>query len=811
MQILLQDLRFAFRQILRTPGFSLTAVLSLTLGIGATVAVYSIFYDAVLHPWPYAGIGRICDVWIADNNGVDETWTLTGPQIRRLRQTHAAEDVVALSATDETVTGTDAPEGVDAIKMSGSAFEFLGLPALLGRYIVPSDAPDGQDPQPVAVLSYKFWQRHYVGDPAVVGKTIQLTHKTYTIVGVMPARFTWMGADLYLPLKLESDQKHLYGTKIKLKPGVSMAAAEAEFRPLYQEFDRETPNFYPKQFKISVRRLADTYTRDLKKTMYLLFGAVALLLAIGCGNVSILLLARGTARQHEFAVRSAVGASGFRIVRQLLTESLLLSVAGAGMGVLLAYRMVAFIVPRLPEYSYPHEADFHINLAVLCFSVGLALLSGTIFGLFPALQSARPQISQVMQASMRRLTGNIRGRRLHAALIAGQIALTLLLMTAAAAAIQGFIRMNRAPLGYAPQHVMSLGFPLPENTHTTWAERTRFYAQLREKIGEMPGVLSAGISTNATPPSSGWLLPFEILGKPASQAQHAHAEFVSPEYFTTLQIPLLRGRTWDQSEIARGAALVLVNQSFVNRYLSSGDPMGHLVRFSQFTTLPPYRLAAAGGDGWLQIIGVVADSLNDGLDKPPAPAVYAPYTVVTWMGTQILVRTQGEPLAMVHSIRQKVASIEPDQLISDNVRDLEGWIQREPEYARTRLISLLFGAFSILGLTLAAVGLYSVVSYTVLQRTSELGVRVALGARRRDVLWLVGFSAGASVGLGIIAGLALSFGLNRLIAQWVENGTRDPIMLMAVSGLLILVAAFACLVPVRRALAVDPMAALRCE
>ena len=208
---------------------------------------------------------------------------------------------------------------------------------------------------------------------------------------------------------------------------------------------------------------------------------------------------------------------------------------------------------------------------------------------------------------------------------------------------------------------------------------------------------------------------------------------------------------------------------------------------------------------------MVADSLNDGLDKPPAPAVYAPYTVVTWMGTQILVRTQGEPLAMVHSIRQKVASIEPNQLISDNVRDLEGWIQREPEYARTRLISMLFGAFSILGLILAAVGLYSVVSYTVLQRTSELGVRVALGARRRDVLWLVGFSAGTSVGLGIIAGLALSFSLNRLIAQWVESGTRDPVMLLAVSGLLILVAAFACLVPARRALAVDPMAALRCE
>src|SRR5215813_13578233 len=258
---------------------------------------------------------------------------------------------------------------------------------------MPTDAPDGQDPQPVAVLGYKFWQRHYRGDPAVVGKTIQLDHKTYTILGVMPVRFTWRDEDVYVPLKMESDKTHRYGPEIKLKPGVSFEAAAAEFRPLYQEFDKQTPNVFPKQFKISVRGLAETYTRDLKKTMILLFGAVALLLAIGCGTVSILLLARGTARQHEFAVRSAVGASGFRIVRQLLTESLHLSLTGAGLGVFAAYRTIGFIIPRLPDHSYSYEADFHINFAVLCFSVGLALASGIVFGLFPALQSTQPEIS----------------------------------------------------------------------------------------------------------------------------------------------------------------------------------------------------------------------------------------------------------------------------------------------------------------------------------------------------------------------------------------------------------------------------------
>ncbi len=811
MQILLQDLRFAFRQILRNPGFSLTAVLSLTLGIGATVAVYSILYDAVLHPWPYAGIERVCDVWITDNAGRDGVWGLTGPQVRQLRQTHAAEDVVGFDGESLTVTGSDVPDDVRAGMMTGNGFEFMGMPAMLGRYFVPADAPDNQDPQAVTVLSYKFWQRHYRGDPSVVGKTIQLSHKTYTILGVLPPRFTWGGADLYLPLKMASDQTHRYEAKTKLKTGISLAAAEAEFGPLYQEFDRQTPNVFPKQFKISVRRLADTYTRDLEKTMDLLLGAVALLLAIGCANVSILLLARGTARQHEFAVRSAVGASRFRIVRQLLTESLLLSLAGAGLGVFVAYRAIGFIIPRLPEYSYPYEADFHINFGVLLFSVGLALLSGIVFGLFPALQLAQPEISQVMQASMRRLTGSANGRRLHTALIAGQIALTLLLMTAAGAAIQTFIQLNRVPLGYEPQHVMSVIIPLGENAHTTWADRGRFFAQLREKVLETPGVLAAGISTNATPPDSGWTLPVEILGKPASQAQEAHVEFVSPEYFTTLQIPLLRGRTWNQSEIARGATLVLVNQAFVRHYLSGGDALGHSVRISQLTSNPPRRLGATGSDGWLAVIGVIADSLDDGLDKPVAPAVYAPYTLLTMTGTQILVRTQGEPLAMVHSIRQQIASIDPDQQIISDVRDLEGWIQREPEFARGRLISMLFGAFAVLALALAAVGLYSVVSYTVAQRTSELGIRVALGARRRDVLRIVGLSAGVSVGLGIVTGLALSFGLNRLIARWIESGTRDPIMILAASGLLMLVAAIACLVPALRALAINPMVALRSE
>jgi predicted permease len=662
----------------------------------------------------------------------------------------------------------------------------------------------------VAVLSSKFWQKHYNGDPAVVGKTIQLSHQSYSIIGVMPPRFTWMDGDVYLPLDMKSDQASRYGTMIKLKPGVTTAIADAQIGPLYQQFDKEQPNVFPKKFKVSVRLLVDTYTSQLKGTMYLLFGAVALLLAIGCGNLSILLLARGTARQHEFAVRAAVGAGGFRIVRQLLTESLLLSITGAVLGVVAAYQTIGPIVARLPEYSFPHEADFHINVAVLLFSVGLAILTGVLFGLFPSFQFAKPQISQLMQSNMRRVAGSVKGRHIHTALIAGQIALTLLLMTAAGAAIEGFVRMMRVPLGYDPEHVMSVGIPVRENSYTNLEARKNYFKQLRDKIAEVPGVMVAGISTNATPPDSGFSIAMDILGKAAQESQQSDLELVGPEYFNTLQIPVIEGRIWNASEVDRAAALVVVNRAFVRRYFNGGDALGHSVRIPQ-SQIPPMILKAPGSDGWLQIVGVVGDSLNAGLEKPVSPAVYVPYTLFMVPFTQILVRTQGEPLALLRGIRRQIASVDPDQQTFGDIRDLGGWIQREPEYARSRLISMLFGGFSGLALVLAAVGLYSVVSYSVVQRTGEFGIRMALGAQRRHVLRIVALSVATSVGVGIVAGLALSFGLNRLIARWVENGAHNPLTVMAASLLLIAVAGLACLIPARRALAVDPMTALRCD
>jgi len=812
MGTVLQDVRYGIRQLIKMPGFTLTAVLSLALGIGATTAVFSVVFAILMDPYPYRAPDRMIHMRLTTPTGDLRGFGVTGSQWQVLRKSPVVEDTFLEDDWSLTVTGSDLPEDVQGVYLSSNGFDFLGVPAELGRGLQPSDAVDGQDPQPVVVLGNKFWRRHFNSDPSVLGKTIQLLRKNYTIVGVTAPRFTWGDGDVYLPLKVTGDQVKSFYAGVRLKPGVSHAQADAALQPLIEQFARETPrHFPPDHLKLHVVGLNEDFVKQLGGTLYLLFGAVALLLLIGCGNVSILLLARATARQHEFAVRSAIGATRIRVIRQLLTEALMLSLTGAVLGLLLAYKTIAFIVANLPEYSFPHEAAIQLNLPVLVFCIVVAVGTGILFGLWPAWQLSRPEVGQVMQSSTRKTTSDVKGRKMHGALIAGQIALTLLMMAGAGAAIEGFLRVVHTPLGYDPHNIMSVGIPIHDGTYKTWAERAAYFEQMHDKVAEVPGVTIAAISSNATPPDNGFTTKFEILGKPSAQEQSFRFNMVSAEYFPALKIPVVQGRIWDKDESHRGAPVMLVNQTFVRRYFPNGDAVGHSVRVPELKPQPPYLLASLNNSDWLLIIGVVGDKLDNGLSKPIEPEVFIPYTAVMGMYTQILVRSEVPPLTLLHAVRSKVNAIDHDQQTNGDVRDLEHWISRTPEYARGQLVAWLFGAFAALALALAAVGLFSVVSYTVVQRTNEFGIRIALGANRGHVLGIVFRSTVVSVGGGIFVGLALTLALNKVMANWAAESSRDPLLLFGATCVLSLVATLACAIPAWRAAGVDPMKAIRYE
>ena len=810
MHTLLQDLRYSLRQLIHSPGFALAAIVSLALGISATVAVFSVVWAVLMNPYPYASPDRMVHMKLRDKGGQERYFGLTGQQWQVIRQSPVVEDAFMTDGWSLTVTGHDLPEDVQGVYATSNTFQFLGVPPLLGRGLLPSDAIDGHDPQPVAVLSYKFWQRHFNGNSDVVGKNIQLVHKNYTIVGVAPPRFTWNDAEVYLPLKVTQDPVPSYLTELRLKPGVSHAAAIAALTPLIHEFAKQTPKHFPQDtYTFSVAGLNDDFIKQLGGTLALLFSAVALLLAIGCGNVSILLLARGSAREHELALRSAIGASPKRIVRQLLTEALLLSFTGAGLGVLLAYKTIAVIVALLPNYSFPHEAAIQVNLPVLVFSVGVALFTGVLFGLWPALRLSRPDVGQVMQAGSRRVAGRIGGRATNNMLIAVQIALTFLMLAGAGAAIQGFLKTMHTPLGYDPHNVMSVGIPLHDGTYKTWGERSAYFDQLQKKVAMAPGVTMTAISSNATPPANGFPMRVEFLGKTAQDEQKVLVNLVSPTYFPVLRIPMAQGRIWDETENRNGARVVVINQTMAHRYFPNGDAIGHSLRMPEIQDQPPFALSAPDAAGWRQIVGVVADKLDDGLRKPIKPEVFVPSTTFMGMFTQILVRSEVSPLTLLHSVGKQVNSIDADQQINGQVLDLEHWITTQPEVQQEHIVAWLFGAFAVLGLVLAAVGLYSVVSYTVAQRTGEFGIRMALGAPRTHVLRIVFESTVLSVGCGISAGLILALSLQRLLAHWAEGSSRDPMVVVAAALLMALVAMVACSVPARRASRVDPVTALR--
>ena len=808
-----QDVRYALRILAKTPGFTLTALLSIALGIGATTAVFSVIHAVLVSPYPYSGADRMVRVLAEDRAGTPKNFFLTGPQLRDFLQLKSVDSALGQANWELATTGSDLPEDVRAVYLTPNASSYFGVPALLGRGLLPSDAPEGQGPQPVVVLSFSFWKRRFAGNPDVLGKTISMAHQDYTVVGVLSPRFAWTMGDVYLPLRVTNDPTSLIWLScVKLKPGVTPQAAEDEFEPLLQTFAKQTPAHFPENFRVHVRRLTDEYDLGFAHMLYLLFAAVALMLWIGCANFSILLLARGTARQHEFALRAAIGASRVRVLRQLLVEPLLLSLSGAVVGVLVAYAAVALIVRWLPQSAYPHEVAIQINLPVLAFTVSLAVIAGLFFGLSPALRLSRTDTNRVLLSGARAVGGGMRANRTHALLVAGQVALTLLLLSAGGAVTQGFLHLMHAPLGYDPRNTLIVGIPLHDNTYMTWGQRAAYFDQLRRQVAALPGVLSAAVATRATPPVSGLETKIVMSGRPATEEQLARLGMVSLEYFSLLHIPLRAGRIWDQAETMLGVPVAVINETMAHHYWPDKNALGQTLQLPDLKT-GPFRIAAPNAGQRFQVIGVVADARNDGLDQVVKPGVYVPYTFLMELYTHILVQTHGTLYSTYNAVREQVRSVDADQQVEGHgeIVTLESLVTRQQAWQQAHLATLLLGSFGLLALVLASIGLYSVMSYGVAQRTNEFGIRIALGAQQRDVLRLVFGSAVVSVGFGLVTGVLLSFSATRLVARWTAVSSSNPLILVSAIVLLLVAGFVACIIPAARGSSTDPMEALRCQ
>ncbi len=808
MLSLMQDFLFALRQFRKSPGFAFTAILSLTLGIGATTAIFSVVYGVLIDPYPYKDNDRMVHVELKDKNDRGGLLVVNGPESKELRQVSAVDDFFLEQDKTETLTGEQFPVAVNVGLYSANLFEYMGVRAHIGRLYTPADAPQG-NAAPVAVLSYLFWEKQYGGNVGVLGRTIQLDHKLYTIIGVAAPRFTWGDVDVYVPAVTTADPKDYWNAFLKLKPDSKFPPLAAELQVLVDRFSRDDPKDFRRDRKVKIVTLNEEVLGKFSGTLILLFVAVLALLVIGCANVSILLLARGTARQHELAMRASLGAGRARLIRQLLAESVLLSVVGAALGILAAYKGVIALEAMLPFYSFPHEASIKVSMPVLLFSVLVALATGILAGISPAWQLSRPNLSQVLQAGSTRVSAGLGEKRLHRVLIASQVALTLLLMAGAGAAMKTFLAKTHTPLGFVPENLIEFDVSFPKGSKPTWQERLNQNQQVLETIAQIPGVGSASVSTTYFPPFGGFNAKIEIQGATTLAEPQARLGLMSPELFRTLQMPLLRGRVFDETEVAQAAHVCVVNETFVKQYLSGRDPLGQSIRSAMLKVEQPDFALATNPDGWLQVVGVVGDAKNGGLDHPVEPAVFLPYSFVLTQFQSMIVRSSGDPKTTVGAISRRLGAISAETVVV-NDHTVEWWLETRG-WGQDRFVATLFALFAILALALAATGLYSVVSYGVTQRTQEIGIRMALGAQRGSVVKLVLTSTTLVLGIGIAIGLGLSIALNQVMASWAGADSRDPLTLLGASLVLIIIAIVACIVPAWRAATVNPMQALRTE
>ena len=812
MGTLWQDFSYGWRTLVKNPGFALIAILTLALGIGASAAIFSVIDHVLLEPFPYANANHLMMVEIedTDQSGADPRTSFRTPEFRDYyRHSEAFDAVIGNVSTDVLYTMPEGTRRFNGHLVTANTFELLGVAPLLGRTMLPADYQPGAPP--VFVMRYKTWISRFAGDPKILNQVFTLNGTPRTLIGVMPPRFAWGNADLWIPdpmdqsTKLMDRQFPAYWQLVgRLKPGISVHQAEEQLTSLAQTVSKIDPEEYPKHFNIHVISLTEATVGDFRETLFIVLASVGVLLLIACGNVASLLLARATTREKEFAIRATLGASRFRLVRQLLIESFLLASAGAVLGCVMASAGLNALIAVIPQDILPQEAVIQMNAPVLLFVLGVAILTALIFGLAPALQISRRDLNDPLRDSGKGVSGGSQHLNLRNAVVALEVALSLTLLVSAGLLMKSFLALRQVHLGLRPDHVLVVRLPLPEERYKTAAQVSGFFRPLLLRVKSLPGVVDAA-ETSTLPLYGGITGDVDVSGKTHPEKWSTFFQLCSEGYFPTVGISFLQGRPFNGSEVNASRKVAVVNQKFAREYLGSDNPIGqrlHLPILERWTDPLP--------DAWFEIIGVVADAKNQGPRKPALSEVWIPYTVTGSARRGLLVRTSGDPLMMMNAVRTEIWAVDRGVALT-MTGTLESYMNSYT-YSQPRFGFLLMGIFAGVGLILVTIGVYSVIAYATARRTHEIGIRMALGAQPRNILGLI-VGQGARMAIaGVTLGLAASFAVTRLLSSMLfEVKPSDPLVFAGVSALLLAITLLACYIPARRAMRVDPMVALHYE
>jgi putative ABC transport system permease protein len=817
---ILQDFRFALRSLAKDRRFASLAILALALGIGSATVIFSAIYGVILNTFPFRDADQVTSFGIEDlsNPGNGRREYLSVPELLDYRDlNHVFSDISGeyggFGSTPLIYTAGGSTFQFSADYMSANSFAFFGVRPVAGRLATPDDTKPGATP--VFMMSYKLWRQQFNGDPKIVGTNFTLNGISRTLVGIMPPRFRWGWAEVWVPFPLDrglaAADPELSKTAVwcvgRLKPGVSLKSAEADLDVVAHQLAKIYPDQYPKQFTVTADRLTDRVVGPFKNLIFPLLGAVVMLLLIACSNVANLLLARATVREKEIAVRASMGASRARLTRQFFVESFVLAAAGCLSGCLLAYIGIKAVVPLIPYNVFPQEAVIELNPKVLLFSLAVTVLTTFLCGLVPAIRAIRGDLQPRLASASKGANIDTRHGAARSVLVVAEVALSIVLLIGAGLMVRTFLALSHVDLGFNPERVLTARLPLP-SSYKTAQQKKAFFEQVLQRVGSLPGVTAVAESI-AAPPAAQMGSVITIPGKVHTERWESTFDLVSEDYFRVLNLRLLRGRLFSSDDVVTARRIAVVNQAFVQKFFTHDDPLGKQVKFDIFDEIPD-----APHGAYFEIVGVVNDQKNDGLQSETVPQAFLPPTITGDAGSirdrGVLVSTAGDPNSLLPAIRHQIWTIDPSVALTD-AGTVQSVLLRD-SYANPRFEFVTMGAFAGIGMLLVVIGIFSVMAYTVSLRTHEIGVRMALGAQRSDVLRMVLGRGSMLIGVGIAIGLLASFGLTRYLANQVWGiSVTDPWTYCIVVVGVIAVGVAACLSPARRASKVEPMTALRYE